>query len=219
MTRFGSFVLPRSAATDDLADLGGCNSDLARAIRLLEHARTELGEIPSQRHEVPSAIAEAGVIGYGRCFTTGRRRRLYTDDVPTQARVDHDFAMMLRNSFTAHSVGNLEHNTVVANAEGWPSADAIFALSSRHVLTLHEVERVLKAAAIVRDVVLGWIDAAKSTVLLQNAALKVEDLVKLQQPRMDPMPATSFNYATRPMGTGSGVVQIPIHFTDGRARG
>ena len=219
MARFGSFVLPRSAATDDLADLGGCNSDLGRAIRLLEHARAELGEIPSPGHEVPSAIAESGVIGYGRCFTSGRRRRLRPEDVPAQVRGDHEFAMMLRNSFTAHSVGNLEHNTVVANAEGWPSTDSIFAVSSRHVLTLHDVERVLTAAAVVRDEVLGWIDAAKSRVLLENADLEMDDLIQLQQLRMDPVPATAFNYASRPLGTGSGVVQVPIHFTDGKARG
>lgn len=211
MARFGSRVLPRSEATDLLADVSGCLADLGRAIVLLTAARERLPDNHSPNSAIGAGLAEAGIITYGRCFTTGRRARLGLDSVPEPARVAHELALALRNRFAAHSVNALEQNIVVVNPEEWPAVSAIRGMNFRLNLPRRVTEDVLFAAVVVRDGLQERIEAAKAAVYAELDQLDAAEFATLLTPRLDPVAFEDFDFEReRSLGAGRGVVPVPV---------
>ena len=117
----------------ELSDLRSMSLDLDRVVRLCDRfdAIDEADEL------LASAVREAAVIAYGRCFNTGRpsmgkgpRRRMPTkalDDLAPELRALHDEVLADRNQHVGHRVSrDAERITVVALSE--PDEDDAYAL-------------------------------------------------------------------------------------------
>jgi hypothetical protein len=100
-----------------LADLSGALYDLESALgfcRLL--ARLEV-KAPDDFVSA-DALTTAILVRYARCFTTGVRAKLSTDVVDSlseRKRAVHDFVLLVRDKYVAHSVNSLEENVVTVH--------------------------------------------------------------------------------------------------------
>jgi hypothetical protein len=80
-------------------------------------------DIASEDDPIAHALWNAAVVGYGRCFTTGRRKgQAGQVEVPKELRATHDWLLDLRDKYVAHlDRGSLlEQSRAVVNlaAEG-----------------------------------------------------------------------------------------------------
>jgi hypothetical protein len=105
----------------DLADLRSMASDLEQVVRYCD-AFQRLSE--DEHAELRQAVAEAAVITYGRCHTSGRSsahrraRRILPkaliDGLPTQLQEKHELYKELRNREVGHRAGAGEDCRVLA---------------------------------------------------------------------------------------------------------
>ena len=202
-------VLPRSSATDALADLASCWADLARAAALTRSVRAlkRSGESTA----VLTGLTEAAIMSYGRCFAGGRRRQLDENMVPAGSLPTHRVVMSLRHRFTAHSVNEMNQAVVVANTDDWPSMTAVRALVYRSELPPSLAYDIETLIVILRDELACRIDAARIAVHSEASARSVSSLVALADVKVNPSRPSGFAFNTiRKPGQSTGTFKVPF---------
>lgn len=111
-----TYVKVKLEETKDLADLNGMMTDLVNTIDFCKELR---GSYESGNFGIilVDALSTAILVRYCRCFVTGVRKNIKIDEISsmtTEDKAAHEVYMSMRNKHIAHSVNDLEDNTVVA---------------------------------------------------------------------------------------------------------
>lgn len=172
---------PRAAR---LADLGSIVQDLAYVMGCCEHLIPMVEEDSEPESVLVEALWSAAVIGYCRCFATGKRHGL-DEDVLMALSGDpvgfHRFVREMRDKRVAHSVNPFEQVRVgaVLPPPGTAGAqvEGIATLSMRYVASSVEgVRGLLHLARTLRERVLELGRAAEQEALAEAREIPVADL-------------------------------------------
>ena len=122
MGEFTKLVHYPSPEAEFLEDLSGILTDLRQAKSYVDQiVSTGNAESHSKSHTLQrEALGEAAVIRYGRCFATGVRDSIPNalfQDAPKKLQKNHEYFILLRNRYIAHSVANFEQVAVVIQLE------------------------------------------------------------------------------------------------------
>jgi len=104
-----------AALAGELGELYGVEQDLEAVRTYCERLLREFDDFASADWTLLSALSEAAVIRYARCFTSGGRVNLDPAILGPKAREAHNWLWDLRNKHIAHSVNEFEHWSVIVH--------------------------------------------------------------------------------------------------------
>ena len=180
--------LVTSAEAATLADLAGAKYDLETAIGFC--SKLEAVELRSPDALVLiDALSTAITVRYARCFTTGVRSKLDADVVnalPSNLRPLHEFLLLIRDKYVAHSVNALEENHVTVHVRDSPDSPAIGGIGTlqARVLALsgESAPQVRELCQAVEAAVEALMAEQRDIVKRQLDSTPIEEIYKLSEP-------------------------------------
>ena len=195
-------------AAKGLAFLARIDSDLLQCQQRCEmYLREE--ECADPAPNLLSAFADGAIVAYGRSDqgAGGRLPAAVVEAMSNYWRGEHNWVMMVRKKFVAHSVNQLNQTVTIAEVAANDSISAVFTTNLRVVLPSDSVHRIHAAATELRRVLQVRLKLARDEVT-RAVELDPSLIAAKNELQLDLVDAAAIDYlATR--GEWSGRFDVP----------